>query len=138
MRYYVPPSELKKKQSIESLTADDTTVQIPSETGITKEQLAKLEAALQAKVVYPWSPGYDDDKREFNDVYPANPLLIVYVASYQDIQVCLEFARNYKLTTAIRSGRHSLADYSVCDGMVIDTSLLKSVFVDTINQTVWV
>jgi FAD/FMN-containing dehydrogenase len=138
MRYYITPSELKKKQNIESLTAADNTVQIPSETGITKEQLAKLEAALQAKVVYPWSPGYDDDKREFNDVYPANPLLIVYVANYQDIQVCLEFARNYKLTTAIRSGRHSLADYSVCDGMVIDISLLKSVFVDTANQTVWV
>lgn len=138
MRFYVPPGELKKKQSIELLTAADTTIKIPPETGVTKEQLAELENALQAKVVYPWSPEYADDKKEFNDVYPANPLLIVYVANYQDIQVCLAFARQYKMTTAIRSGRHSLADYSVCDGMVIDISFLKSIFVDTTNQTVWV
>ena len=127
MRFYVTPGELTKKRNIELLTAADNKIEIHSDTGITKEQLVKLEKALQAKVVYPWSAGYNEDKREFNDVYPANPLLIVYVASYQDIQVCLEFARNYKLTTAIRSGRHSLADYSVCDGMVIDISLLKSV-----------
>lgn len=135
---FLTPKQREKKQTIEWLKADDSSVQLDPKWGITKEQLAELEGQLQAKVVYPWSEGYDQDKREVNDVFPANPLVIVYVASYQDIQVCLKFSKTYGLLTAIRSGGHSLADYSVCDGMVIDISGLKSVNVDMANQILWV
>src|SRR6185436_7021222 len=137
MKFHLTPLQIEKRQTINWLTANNTTLAIPSDTGITKEQLATLEGTIQGKIVYPWSPGYDDDRREFNNIYPANPLVIVYVASYQDIQLCLEFANQNKLITAIRSGGHSMADYSVCDGMVIDISGLKSVFVDPDSQTVW-
>jgi len=128
----------EKKQTIEKLTAGDPSVKMDSKWGITKEQLATLEGQIDGKIVYPWSPGYDTDKREFNDVYPANPDMIVYVASYQDIRWCLDFMSKSNITTSIRSGGHSLADYSVCDGMVIDISGLKSVNVDVVNQVVWV
>src|SRR6185436_14166055 len=138
MKIKLTKREIEKKQNIAWLTSGDNTATIPSNIAVTKEQLAGLEAAVEGKVVYPWSPGYDVDKREFNNVFPANPLLIVYVSSYQAIQVCLKFATDYNLATAIRSGGHSLADYSVCNGMVIDISQLKSVFVDPANQTVWV
>ena len=138
MKYRLTPLQIEKRQTIKWLTAKDTSVTIPSPIGVSKEQLAGLEGEIQGKIVYPWSPGYDLDKMEMNDIFPANPLLIIYVASNQDIRLCLEFANRYKLITAIRSGRHSLADYSVCDGMVIDISGMKSVYVDRVNETVWV
>ncbi len=138
MRFKLSKSEIAKKQNLNFLVGTDSVVAIPSGTAITKEQLAAFETSVGARVVYPWSPGYEEDKREFNNIFPANPLLIVYVSNYMDIQVCLKFATDYKLQTAIRSGGHSLADYSVCDGMVIDISGLKSVYVDTVNQTAWV
>lgn len=140
MKYKLTQSQLQKMHNIQWLTSDDNTIAIPSPSyaKVTKAQLAQLEMDLQARVVYPWSPGYDDAKREMNDVYPAFPLLIVFIATYADIQVCLKFAQDYNIPTTIRSGRHSLADYSVCDGMVIDISGLKSVFVDPIRHTVLV
>ena len=50
MRFYVTPGELTKKRNIELLTAADNKIEIHSDTGITKEQLVKLEKALQAKL----------------------------------------------------------------------------------------
>ena len=137
MKFRLTPQQIDKKKTIKWLTATDTRVTVPHNIKIDKEQFAGLEQIIKGKIVYPWSPGYNIDKQEFNDVFPANPILIVYVACYEDIRLCLEFAGKYNLLTAIRSGRHSLADYSVCDGMVIDISKLKSVFVDPVNQTVW-
>ncbi|MBK8853987.1 MAG: FAD-binding protein [Saprospiraceae bacterium] len=54
-----------------------------------------------------------------------------FVNYIQDIQESLNFAQTYKLETRIRSGRHSMTDYSICDGIVIDISNLKSVYINT-------
>lgn len=135
---FLTPAQREKKQSVENLKSNDPSIKLDPKWGITSEQLAALEDGFQGKLVYPWSPGYEEDKREFNDVYPANPLMIAYVASYSDIQLCLQAARTYRIAFTIRSGGHSLADYSVCDGIVIDISGLKSVYVDAANQVVWV
>lgn len=107
---------------------------LPRYPHLTAQQILEVVNEIEGRVVFPWSPSYAEDKREFNDVYPANPDMIVFVASYLDIQLCLKFAQSAVIPTAVRSGRHSLADYSVCDGLVIDISGLKSVYIDPINQ----
>ena len=138
MRFHRTPLQIQKQKTIEWLTDPKSQEAIPSDLGITTEHMATLENTIQGRIVWPWTPGYDNDKREFNDVYPADPVMIVYVANYEDVRLVLEFATETDLPTTIRSGGHSLADYSVCDGIVIDISGLKSVSVDTVNQTVWV
>jgi hypothetical protein len=138
MKFHLTPLQIEKRETIQWLTAQENKVDIPSRVKVTKEQLASLEGEICGKVVWPWSPGYDTDKKSFNDVFPANPFVIVYVACYQDIRICLEFARVNQMQITLRSGAHSFADYSVCDGMVIDISGLKSNYVDPANYTVWV
>lgn len=138
MKFHLTPLQIKKRETIQWLTAKDNTLDIPSRVKLTKEQMASLEGEICGKVVWPWTPGYDTYKKEFNDLYPANPIMIVYVASYQDIRICLELARVNHIQIAIRSGGHSFTDYSVCDGIVIDLSALKSIYVDSTNLTVWV
>ena len=138
MKFHLTPLQIEKRHTIQRLIAADNSLSIPSTTKVTKEQFASFEKTITGKIVYPWSKGYEVDKQEFNNIYPANPILIVYVANYEDIRLCLAFARENNLITSIRSAGHNLADYSVCDGMVIDVSGLKAVYIDPENQTAWV
>ncbi|WP_339667227.1 FAD-binding oxidoreductase [Maribacter arcticus] len=138
MKIRLTPREAYKKQMVADLIAIDKEQGLPADYPFTIKELIEFEQKIQGKIVYPWSPGYENDKKEFNDVYPAFPKLIVYVANYNDIGICLMEARNRKIDTVIRSGGHSLADYSVCDGLVVDISNLKSFHVDKANKTLWV
>jgi hypothetical protein len=139
MKYKLTPSQIEKRQNIqwmesESFPHDD----FLKKMGITQEILVNLQKNIVGKIVFPWTEGYDVDKREFNDVYPANPVVIIFAACIQDIQEALKFARESNIETRVRSGRHSMADYSVCDGLIIDISALNSIYVDPDNQFVWV
>jgi FAD/FMN-containing dehydrogenase len=138
MKIRSTPQELSKKEAKARLTSTDNPISLPPNFPLTKEELVKFEEDIIGRIVYPWTPDYPLAKREFNDVYPASPVMIVFVANHRDIQLCLEMAQNGRIETTIRSGRHSLTDYSVCNGMVIDISELKNVKVDPIAQTVWV
>ncbi len=138
MKFHLTPLQIEKRQTIQKLTAADSDITVPAGLNVTKERLAKLEGEITGRIVFPWTQGYDDAKKEFNDVYPKEPLIIAFVANYEDVRLCLEIAKEADIITTIRSGRHSLTDYSVCDGMVIDISGLKSVFVDPVNQYAWV
>jgi FAD/FMN-containing dehydrogenase len=57
--------------------------------------------------------------------------MIAQCASGDDVRRSVEFARKQNLLAAIRSGAHSFAGYSTCDGgLVIDLSQMKRVKVD--------
>lgn len=109
MKLRLSPKQLLKKQNTTWLTDPANSQPLPHHPHIIAGRLMQLQNDLEGRVVFPWSPSYTEDKREFNDVYPANPDMIVFVASYQDIQVCLKFAQDAVIPTSIRSGRHSLA-----------------------------
>ncbi|MBK6785847.1 MAG: FAD-binding oxidoreductase [Saprospiraceae bacterium] len=138
MRYKPSKTEVQKKENIQWLNSDKFPDESFSSFGITREVLVSFENALTCTVIYPWSKGYNKARREFNNVYPASPRMIIFVNYIQDIQESLKFAQTYKLETRIRSGRHSMTDYSICDGIVIDISNLKSVYINTENQTAYV
>ena len=94
-----------------------------------------LNIKIEGTIVYPWSPEYNQDRKDFNDLYPAYPKMIVYVISTSDISWCLAYAKEQQLHTVIRSGGHSLAGYSVGNGMVIDMSKMANVIIAEDCQT---
>ncbi|MBK8279950.1 MAG: FAD-dependent oxidoreductase [Saprospiraceae bacterium] len=102
------------------------------------DQLISLGTIHHGKLVFPWNPDYEQDRKDFNDVYPACPVVIVYAVCFDDLRECLKIAQDNGLQFTIRSGGHSLAGYSVCDGMVIDMSMMKHVHVDAKSQTLTV
>ncbi|MBK7606896.1 MAG: FAD-binding oxidoreductase [Saprospiraceae bacterium] len=111
---------------------------MPTDSPLSIDQLISLEQSITGKLVFPWNPDYEQDRKDFNDVYPACPVVIVYAVCFDDLRECLKIAQDNGLQFTIRSGGHSLAGYSVCDGMVIDMSMMKHVHVDVTSQTLTV
>lgn len=112
--------------------------QLPNDYPIPAARLAKFEKQIVGQIVYPGDKDYVAAKTEFNPAYPAFPIIIVFCACLSDVRACLALAQEYDIWAVARSGRHSLAGYSVCDGMVIDTNAMNSVIVDMSNDTVTV
>jgi FAD/FMN-containing dehydrogenase len=127
------PQQIHKELSIASLTSDAIQDTIPPNFPFSVDDLKSFEENITGKIVYPWSNGYDTDKQDFNNAYPVNPLMIIYAANYGDVRESLAIARNRPggpAMVAIRSGGHSLAGYSVCQGVVIDISNIKNISVN--------
>ncbi|MGF1534166.1 MAG: FAD-binding oxidoreductase [Bernardetiaceae bacterium] len=95
-----------------------------------KDAIADLQRQISGRVVTPTDPHYNAARAEFNPAYEDFPLLVVFCEAYADVRLSLAFAQTHGLWTVARSGRHSLAGYSVSSGMVLDVSQLNDVSVD--------
>ena len=135
MRYTKTPIQIQKIKSVANLKKNEDTGSYPQINKVTKLQLADFESQIVGKVVYPWSADYNTDRLDFNNLYPAFPLAIVYVKGITDIRECLSFAQRYDIWTVVRSGGHSLAGFSVCDGLVIDMSGMKDIYINLSDNT---
>ena len=135
MNYRKSPLQIEKLKTAEWLKSTDSDPVYPDALKVKKHELAEFENLIHGKIVYPWNKDYNEDRKSFNNVYPALPIMIVYVVCYEDVRQCLKLAQKHQLLTCIRSGGHSLADYSVCDGIVIDISELKSIYVNLSDKT---
>lgn len=97
--------------------------------GPPKEVLEAFARQLVGEAVFPWSPGYDQD-RQGNPLYPASPEIIVYCETPADVALSLAFAKRWQYTPTCRSGGHSTAGFSLNNSMVIDVSRFSYVSVD--------
>lgn len=93
-----------------------------------------LQDLIAGKIVLPGDPGYDEDRKDFDDLYPAYPQIIVYAASTSDIWWAIRYAQANNLHVAIRSGGHSTAGFSVSNGMILDLSMMNKVTVNAVDQ----
>lgn len=76
--------------------------------------------------------GYDDARSVFNAMIDRYPHMVVRCATTTDIVAAVDLARTEGLELAVRSGGHSVAGTSMCDGgIVADVSGLKGIDVDT-------
>jgi len=138
MKYRKSALQIEKYQLIHKLRKQPAKASPATATPFSAPAIAGLEKEIKGQIVWPTSKGYNQAKQEFDDIYPANPLLIVYAANYLDVRSALAFAHEYNLHTAIRSGGHSFGNYSVCDGMVIDVSRLNNIYVNAAEKTAFV
>jgi FAD/FMN-containing dehydrogenase len=74
---------------------------------------------------------YDEARKVLNFVVDRQPLAIVRVANARDVALAVNFARDNSIPLSVRSGGHSLGQYSVIDdAVVIDFSDMKRVDID--------
>src|SRR5262245_54249657 len=93
--------------------------------------LAAFRARFAGDVVIPGDEGYDTSRSVWNGMIDRRPAAIVRPRSADAVAVALRFARDGGLPIAVRSGGHSLAGLSTCDGgVVIDLGRMRGVRVD--------
>jgi FAD/FMN-containing dehydrogenase len=94
---------------------------------------------LRGELLVPASPGYDTARAIWNGAIDRRPALIARCTGVADVVAAVRFAREHELEIAVRGGGHNVAGTAVCDdGIVIDLSAMRAVWVDPGDRTAWV
>ena len=79
---------------------------------------------------------YDTARAIWNGAIDRRPRLIARCSGTADVAAAVRFARDHNLVIAIRGGGHNVAGTAVCDdGIVIDLSAMRAVWVDPVGRT---
>lgn len=101
------------------------------ETTLPPEALAAFRAAFRGPLLTPADAGWDEARRVWNAMIDRRPALIARATGTADVVAAVRFAREHGLLTSVRGGGHNIAGLAVCDdGLMIDLSSMKGVFVD--------
>lgn len=97
-----------------------------------------VRAAVKGRVIAPGDADYDRARTVFYGGADRHPAVIVKVANAADVQAVVALARETGLDLAVRSGGHSGAWHSVCEGgIVIDLGDMKGLEIDVPGRTAW-
>jgi FAD/FMN-containing dehydrogenase len=93
--------------------------------------VGELQRHIQAPVITPSEPGYDQARRVWNGMIDRHPRLIVQPQNSREVAASIAFARENDLPLSVKGGGHGVAGHAVCDdGLVIDLSRMGAVQVD--------
>jgi len=96
-----------------------------------------FKATLRGDLLTPGDPGYDDSRTIWNAMIDRKPALIARCLGVADVVACVNFARDNELLLSIKGGGHNISGLAVCDdGLMIDMSLMRGVWVDHKTNTV--
>jgi FAD/FMN-containing dehydrogenase len=96
-----------------------------------------LKSTFHGQVFEPGDVGYDDARRIWNASVNKHPRLIARCSGLGDVITAVNFARANELVTAIRGGGHNVGGRALCeDGIVVDLSRMRSVYIDPARRTV--
>src|SRR6478735_3072396 len=99
---------------------------------------AAFGSTLRGQVILPGDADYDEARKLHDPSIDRHPAAIVRVADARDTARTIRFARASGLELAVRSGGHSIPGHSmVDDGVVIDTTALKSLHIDPAAKSAW-
>lgn len=110
---------------------------VPIGQGLDERAVEQFKAGLRGTVIQLGEPGYEEARAVYNAMIDKYPALIVRVADVTDVIHAVNFARQQGLLLAVRGGGHNGPGLGTCeDGLVIDLSRMKGVFVDAQNKTI--
>jgi FAD binding domain/Berberine and berberine like len=93
--------------------------------------VADLAAGLSGDLLLQGNPAYDARRRIWNGMFDKHPALIACCNGAADVRRAVDFARENRLLTAVRSGGHSVSGKSTCEGgFVIDLQAMRGVRVE--------
>ncbi|MGF6275178.1 FAD/FMN-containing dehydrogenase [Massilia sp. UYP11] len=106
---------------------------------LTNGQFNELRGLLRGELLEANSAGYDEARTVWNAMIDRRPAAIVRCAGTADVRASLAYARDHQLRLAVRGGGHNIAGSALCDdGLVIDLSRMRSVYVDPERRRAWV
>lgn len=97
--------------------------------------LEELRSAIDGRVIVPSDAAYAIASQPWNGRFAGVlPAAVVAVANANDVAQTIKFARERKMSFAIRNGRHSFAGFSANTGLIVDVSGLTGVTVDRARE----
>ncbi|MEJ0096148.1 MAG: FAD-binding oxidoreductase [Methylocella sp.] len=96
-----------------------------------------FKSEFDGRVTLPGDAGYDVARKIWNANIDKRPGLIARCSGVSDVVRAVKFARANDLLVAVKSGGHNVGGRALCDdGIVIDLSAMKGIFVDPALRTV--
>jgi FAD/FMN-containing dehydrogenase len=106
-------------------------------TTLDEAAVQALAARLRGELIRPSDAGYDDARKVYNGMIDKRPALIARCAGVADVVAAVNFAREQRLTLAVRGGGHNGPGLGTCDGgLVIDLARMKGIQVDEAARSV--
>jgi FAD/FMN-containing dehydrogenase len=94
-------------------------------------RLVELSQLVQGTVVTPQDAAYDSARRLYSPRFDrVRPGAIVFCVSAQDVWRTVRWSRRHSIRVVARSGGHSYAGYSTCNGVVVDLTRMSGVTVN--------
>ena len=101
------------------------------------EQLEALEPTFSGKLLSPNDEGYEEARKLHNGLIDKRPAVIARCAGVADVVDAVNLGRRNDLEIAVRGGGHNVAGRAtVDDGLMIDLSPMKGIYVDPSKRTV--
>jgi len=99
-------------------------------------ELKALQNGFRGEVLTPDSAGYEDARKIWNGMIDRRPAAIARCTGPADVVAAVRFAADQDLYPAVRGGGHNVAGLAMVeDGLVIDVSQMKGIFVDPTHRT---
>lgn len=109
----------------------------PNPITASESSFQNFKSAIRGPIILKGDATYDEERKVYNGMIDKYPAGIVKCRDAADVIACINFGRENKILTAIRSGGHNAGGLGLCDdGLVIDLSLMRGVRVDQKNNTV--
>src|SRR5579862_8700010 len=113
------------------------TEQQATTVSVAETAIQEFAARLRGVLLRPGDDSYEQALRVYNGMIKKHPALIARCVDVADVIASVNFAREHKLTLAVRGGGHSGPGLGTCDGgLVIDLSHMKGIHVDPSARTV--
>jgi FAD/FMN-containing dehydrogenase len=91
---------------------------------------------FRGQLIAPGHADYDAARAIWNGAIDRHPRVIARCGGTADVAAAVRFARDRGLEVAVRGGGHNVAGTAVCDdGLVVDLSPLRAVWVDPAGRT---
>lgn len=104
---------------------------------VDEELIDAFRTDFGGQVILPTDAGYEVARRIWNASIDKHPGLIARCSGVADVVRAVKFARTNDLLVSVRGGGHNVGGRALCDdGVVIDLSALKGIFVDPRARTV--
>ena len=101
-----------------------------------EEIINKTKQEVRGRVLLPGETKYNQSRKLYNGMIDKHPALIIQCEDVADIIYCLKIADKENLPVSVKSGGHGFAGHALVEnGLVLDLSRLKGIYIDTNKKT---
>ena len=99
--------------------------------------MENLQSSIRGNVIRRDDPSYEEERKVYNGMIDKKPLMIIKCRDIADVIAAIQFGKEHRLMITVRGGGHSAGGICLRDnGLVIDLSLMKGMFVDLMKNTI--